>query len=157
MVISLFDFMIACNDKTLYVVDKSGSVSRDQFARGLSIGVLLKQKYPGIKMIAWCPPSTPDPENYHWERNCRGKDIDMAVFDAESMAEIIYQESTDYDNVVIITDGALNWDKHIRMELQLVKQGKKIIYLPYTRDYGFYPPEVTVVSTPADEFTEKKN
>lgn len=157
MVISLFDFMLTCNDKTLYIVDKSGSVSRDQFARGLNIGVLLKQKYPGIKMIAWCPPSTPNAEDFHWERNCRGKDVDMAVFDAESMAEVIIQESKDYDNVVVITDGALNWDKHIRMELQLIKEGKKVTYLPYTRDYGFYPTEVTVVSTPADEFTEKKN
>lgn len=157
MVISLFDFMLTCNDKTLYIVDKSGSVSVEQFSLGLNIGVLLKQRYTGLKMIAWCPPSIPNTENYGWERNCRGKDIDMAVFDAESMTEVIIQESKDYDNVVVITDGALNWDKHIRMELQLVKEGKKVTYLPYTRDYGFYPSEVTVVSTPADEFTEKKN
>lgn len=157
MVISLFDFMLTCNDKTLYIVDKSGSVSVEQFSLGLNIGVLLKQRYTGLKMIAWCPPSIPNTENYGWERNCSGKNIDMAVFDAESMTEVIIQESKDYDNVVVITDGALNWDKHIRMELQLVKEGKKVTYLPYTRDYGFYPPEVTVVSTPADEFTEKKN
>ena len=156
MVISLVDFMLTCNDKTLYLVDKSGSVSLEQFSCGLNIGVCLRQRYAGLKMIAWCPPSTPNPDDYHWERNCRGKDIDVAVFDAESMAEVIIQESKDYDNVVVITDGALNWDKHIRMELQLVKEGKKVTYLPYTRDYGFYPTEVTVVSTPADEFTEKK-
>ena len=157
MLISLFDFMLTCSDKTLYVVDKSKSVSLEQFKLGLDIGVRLMEKYTGLKMIAWCPPSIPEPEDFHWERNCRGKAIDMAIFDAESMAEVIAQESKDYDNIVVITDGALNWDKHIRMELPLVKQGKKVTYIPYTQDYGFFPHEVTVVSTPADEFAEKKN